>query len=409
VIAGLLGIEALLLIALCVLLVTYRWPSVKKILWVAFAVRAASAMFHYFVFPLPDSGVDAKSFEELAWQLAQGGFGNAWASFTGPGPDLISWIIALVYSLTDRSLLLAQALSVFMGTGTVLFGWLLVRYLWGEYAAMKAGWVLVFFPTLVLYSAIPLREAYIWFFLILGLLGVASWGRTGRFSSILLATFGFVGATFFHGAMIIGLLMFLFAVLWRSINLSVLGFMRSKVRVISIALVLLVPVPIGGFFMNAISLSYLGDFSQASNVEFLVTRMRNYTRSSDGGAYPEWTVPRSPDELLYKGPIRMVYFLFAPFPWDLQKTSHLIGLLDSLLYSFLVFYMWRNRKTIWACPAGRILVLILMAYFFVFGLAVGNFGTGIRHRTKFVVILIAVVAPFLPRIRFHRKSPSSRY
>jgi len=80
-----------------------------------------------------------------------------------------------------------------------------------------------------------------------------------------------------------------------------------------------------------------------------------------------------------------------------------------LLYSFLVFYMWRNRKTIWAHPAGRLLVLILMSYIFVFGLAVGNFGTGIRHRAKFAVLFIALVAPFLPRIRLHRKSSISRY
>jgi len=409
VIAGLLGIEALLLIALCVLLVTYRWPSVKKILWVAFAVRAASAMFHYFVFPLPDSGVDAKSFEELAWQLAQGGFGNAWASFTGPGPDLISWIIALVYSLTDRSLLLAQALSVFMGTGTVLFGWLLVRNLWGERVAMKSGWVLVFFPTLVLYSAIPLREAYIWFFLTLGLLGAVRWSLAGGFAPFFLAMIGFVGATLFHGGMIIGLLTFGVIVLWRSFKLSLFGLMRSKVRLASMTFVLLALLTIGGFFVDIIKVSYLGDFSRVSDLENTVTRIGSYTRSSDLAAYPEWTVPRSPDELLYKGPIRMGYFLFAPFPWDVQKTSHLIGLLDSLLYSFLVFYMWRNRKTIWAHPAGRLLVLILMSYIFVFGLAVGNFGTGIRHRAKFAVLFIALVAPFLPRIRLHRKSSISRY
>jgi len=409
VIAGLLGIEALLLIALCVLLVTYRWLSLTKILWVAFAVRAASAMFHYFVFPLPDSGADAKSFEELAWQLAQGGFGNAWASFTGPGPDLISWIIALVYSLTDRSLLLAQALSVFMGTGTVLFGWLLVRNLWGERVAMKSGWVLVFFPTLVLYSAIPLREAYIWFFLTLGLLGAVRWSLAGGFAPFFLAMIGFVGATLFHGGMIIGLLTFGVIVLWRSFKLSLFGLMRSKVRLASMTFVLLALLTIGGFFVDIIKVSYLGDFSRVSDLENTVTRIGSYTRSSDLAAYPEWTVPRSPDELLYKGPIRMGYFLFAPFPWDVQKTSHLIGLLDSLLYSFLVFYMWRNRKTIWAHPAGRLLVLILMSYIFVFGLAVGNFGTGIRHRAKFAVLFIALVAPFLPRIRLHRKSSISRY
>jgi len=172
-------------------------------------------------------------------------------------------------------------------------------------------------------------------------------------------------------------------------------------------LTLLALMPVGGFLIGAISVPYLGDFSQVSDQERIVTRISHYTRSTDLAAYPEWTVPLSPDELFYKGPIRVVYFLFAPFPWDIRSAFQLIGLLDSLLFIVILFFMWRNRKTIWADPAGRLLLLILIAYLFVFGLAVGNFGTGIRHRAKFLVIFIALVAPLLPRIRFRLTSSSS--
>jgi 4-amino-4-deoxy-L-arabinose transferase-like glycosyltransferase len=397
--ADLLGITGLAFIALCIMLCAQRWPSAAKILWVAFAIRAGAALFHFYVAPLPDSGADARTFERVAWEWAQGGFGETLGHFTGPHTYLISWIIALFYSATARSLLLAQSLSVFMGTGTVLLGWLFVRELWGERVAMKAGWVLVFFPTLVLYSAITMREAYIWFFLLLGLLGAVRWARQGGVKPLLLAAFGFLGATSFHGAMIVGLLVFGGIVLWRSIKRVVLGLLNSKVRVLALVVSVLAVVPVGAFLTGVVSVEYLGDISQASDIERLVKRTAIYTQPSDGAAYPLWTVPNSPAELLYKGPIRVAYFTFAPFPWDVRRPAHLMGLIDGLIYLALAFLIWRHRKVIWEDPAARLILFILLAYLLVFGLAVGNFGTGIRHRAKFVVMAIALAAPLLPRIR----------
>lgn len=113
-IADLLGITALVFIALCVLLCAYRWPVAAKILWVAFAIRAGAALLHFYLALLPDSSSDARAFGRVAWEWAQGGFGEALGHFTGPGSYFISWIIALFYAATDRSLLLAQSLSVLM-------------------------------------------------------------------------------------------------------------------------------------------------------------------------------------------------------------------------------------------------------------------------------------------------------
>ena len=47
-------------------------------------------------------------------------------------------------------------------------------------------------------------------------------------------------------------------------------------------------------------------------------------------------------------------------------------------------------------------MLILGAYLLVFGLAIGNFGTGIRHRAKFVVGLIVLAAPLFTKLVLFR-------
>ena len=44
-----------------------------------------------------------------------------------------------------------------------------------------------------------------------------------------------------------------------------------------------------------------------------------------------------------------------------------------------------------------------MVYIIVFAIGVGNFGTGIRHRSKFAMILILLAAPLIKNFIFKKK------
>jgi len=110
-----------------------------------------------------------------------------------------------------------------------------------------------------------------------------------------------------------------------------------------------------------------------------------------------------PYEMFYKVPLRAVYFVFAPFPWDISKTRHLIPLFDSILYIYLTYLILQNRKVIWRDPALRVILIILISYILVFSIGVGNFGTGLRHRSKFVVMFILLAAPLLKTFIFFKK------
>ena len=117
----------------------------------------------------------------------------------------------------------------------------------------------------------------------------------------------------------------------------------------------------------------------------------------------------SPIEILYKGPLRSVYLVFSPFPWDISEIRHIIGMLDGVLYMYLSFLILCNIKVILNDPVLRIFLLIFLAYIFVFGIGVGNFGTGIRHRSKFVIIMILLAGPYLKQFVFFKKSASTKY
>ena len=87
-----------------------------------------------------------------------------------------------------------------------------------------------------------------------------------------------------------------------------------------------------------------------------------------------------------------------------KESKHLIGMFDGFLYMYLVFLILRNLKVIWRDRALRIILLILLSYIFVFGVGVGNFGTGLRHRSKFVVMFILLAAPLIKRLVFFKKN-----
>ena len=104
-----------------------------------------------------------------------------------------------------------------------------------------------------------------------------------------------------------------------------------------------------------------------------------------------------------------MYLVFSPFPWDISEIRHIIGMLDGVLYMYLSFLILCNLKVILNDPVLRIFLLLFLAYIFVFGIGVGNFGTGIRHRSKFVVIMILLAGPYLKQFVFFKKAVSVKH
>ena len=396
----LIGLNAILLVSLFCILIGMFKPEIAKIIYVALSLRVLLIIINNYVIALPDSTKDARSYDEDARIWAQDGFFNLSSYYTGPDAEFISWMIAIPYSLFGSSVMMAQSISLLFGISSIYLGWLLAKKLWDNRTAVKVAWIIALFPSLVLYSVLVMREAYIYFFLLVAIFGVVNWVNVGGYKSIFLAMFGFTGATFFHGAMFLGFIIFLLIVMKRSIfktfKLIVFGLFSAKAFIVILLSLLVLTL----YFSNKIRISKIGTFEES--LKLLKLNRATDSRLQGGAAYPDWTIINSPVEILYKTPIRAVYFLFAPFPWNLKKSVHIIGLIDGLCYMILVFLILRNIKTIWRDPALRIILLILFCYFLIFGVGVSNFGTGLRHRSKFFIELTILAAPFIPRFVFFK-------
>ena len=398
--ADLIGFISITLLFLFTLLLAKRFPSISNILFIALISRVLLIIFGHYITPLPDSTADARTFHFTAVYMSNEGFSYVFSRFEGPSPQFISWVLAIPYSLFGKSILMAQSISLLFGIGSIILGWKIACEIWNDKVGRKVAWTIALFPSLALYSVLVLRETYMVFFLLLALYGITLWVKTNSFKSILIAIFGFTSATFFHGAMIVGGIIFTTIVG----VISFIRFIKSLKSYYfdykSFILITIYVISLGLYLTNKISVPYLGTFENSTDVNILQKRTDVATRGT--ASWPEWTTINSPTEMFYKAPIRSIYLVFAPFPWDINKLRHLIGMFDGLLYMYLSFLILFNIKLILKDPVIRIFLIILLAYIFVFGIGVGNFGTGIRHRSKFVVMFILLAAPFLKYFVFKK-------
>ena len=400
--ADLIGSLSLIFVALITFYFSRYYKSLTTILYIALCVRLVTIFLGNFLVILPDSWGDATVFELKAWEYSQDGFFGVLSNFPSNEPSLFfSWILAFFYSLTDRSVIMAQSLSLLFGMGSVLLGSRLAHKIWSEKTSIKVGWILTFYPTLVLYSCLVLREAYVWFFLLIVLYGIVCWSKDRGFKSLIIIFIGFSGATFFHGGMFIGgfifliiFILFYFIEIIKSLNtlkISINSLVIFSLSIISIIYL----ISISHFIPK------LGSFELMFDVERLLGEIEG--RNINRAAFPEWTIPITAFEYIYKAPIRVIYFIFSPFPWDIKIFSHFFGLFDGIFHMMLFILFIKNFKSIWSDQSLRIIFIILASYFVVFGLGTGNFGTGIRHRTKFVIVSILMVAPWIPQLVFFNK------
>ena len=186
--ADLIGSISIIILALITFWFSRYYKSLTAILYVALCVRLVVIYFGNFLLILPESLGDAGKYEVYAWEFSQNGFFSVIDQYpAGRSSYNISWILAFFYSFTGRSIVMAQSLRLFYGMGSVLLAALIANKIWSKKISIKVGWIIALYPSLVLYSSLILREAYIWFFLLVAIYGIICWSKDKSFKSIIIA------------------------------------------------------------------------------------------------------------------------------------------------------------------------------------------------------------------------------
>lgn len=380
------GVVVLTFTGLIVIFSALKWRWMAFPLTLAFALRTALALVNCYVVSLPDSQADARTFVLFAEEWAQKPIE---LNFMDDTSYFISWIISMLYRFVGVDLLAAHALSVLTGTSAVLLGGQLAYALWQEVRLARiATWWMAIFPTLNLYSALTLRESYVWLSLTVALLGVVMALRGSTILGVGLAGIGFAFATLFHGGMIVGAFALVLILGVHSMLRTLQLGWRQRIAPSAIFWLVVAGSALVAFFSINPTLPKLGRLEQTLTTDALI---QSSVYAFEGGAsYPAWLLPNSPIDLILKLPIRLAYFLFAPFPWDVRSPHHIVGLIDSLLYLYLFWLLWRGRHALLSNITSRWMLIVLAVIVLTFSLGTGNFGTGIRHRAKITIPLMTL-------------------
>tara|TARA_Y100000389_G_C17437830_1_gene506639 strand:+ start:257 stop:1480 length:1224 start_codon:yes stop_codon:yes gene_type:complete len=398
----LLGWFSLLTIFVFIFFWIKKYPQTKYFLLTAFLLRSAFVIIdQYDMLTLPDSTSDAKKFEHLASEFSKNlGFLVVF-DFLKNDSLLISKIISIFYTIFGESKMLAKSIGVFLGTASVYLVYHLCTLIWNIDVAKKAAWVTALFPTLILYSSLTLREVYVVFFLLIGLIGIAKFIRNNSFASFLQVLLSFYVLIFFHGPLVLGGFVFVFYISLKLIKDQIKKTDSFKFNKYSFLFILISLTLLILFFTNNFEIPYLGRIETLFRLDDSFEKINSYM--NDTASYPLWLTFNNIYDIFTIGIIKIFYFLYSPFIWDIKLYSHLIGFLDAILYFVFTFYVIKNRYYIWKNPITRILILILACYLIIYGIGIGNFGTAIRHRSKFIVILIVLGAPMIHKLIFSTK------
>lgn len=394
----------LLTIFYFLILWTKKISYLKDLILVAFLLRALCVLINeYEIIILPDSQSDARTFELIARNFSSNYGLTIVLDFFKNDSLLISRFISIFYTIFGESKMMAQCISVIFGTLSVYLVYYLSNELWDHHSAIKAAWVTALFPNLILYSSLTLRETYIVFFLLIGLIGILRFMQKNSVNSFLQAGTGFYFLIFFHGPAAVGGFIFLSYVILSLLKKQINNLYNYRLNLSSFFFLIISLIPLTLFLTNNYKIPYIGGIQTLFEIEDSLNRINNFM--IDSASYPSWLAINNIYELSIKTIFKIFYFLFSPFIWDIKIPYHLIGLFDGTLYIILTIYVIKNWHSIWQNPITRIFLLIFISYIVIYGLGVGNFGTAIRHRSKFVVMLIILAAPKIKRFIFstHKK------
>ena len=143
-------------------------------------------------------------------------------------------------------------------------------------------------------------------------------------------------------------------------------------------------------------LKYFYNFDSYS----IFTKLNNIKNLNSEASYPDFLIIENLYDLFLKTLPRIIYFFYSPFIWEVSNFRHLFGVLDGLIFLIICllgfsFKLLKNKFFIY-------FLIIYGPLLLLFSLSTFNFGTGIRHRSKYIVfIIIFFVGNFL--INFYKK------
>jgi hypothetical protein len=112
----------------------------------------------------------------------------------------------------------------------------------------------------------------------------------------------------------------------------------------------------------------------------------------------------SPARFIF-APLYVANFICAPFFWQIRKPIHMISALESVIYQFILIYLFANIKAIAkdkTLPFKNSWFMFILITSAIMGVTLTNFGLTVRQRCMVIPFLLLFYS-FVRSIRLKRK------
>jgi len=357
-------------------------------IWITLAVHHAFAIANsYFttIFRAPD----ASMFHNTAGYIAvQGG-----ASFS-PGADFYRSMLGLAYSAAGPSLFLGQETSIFAYALSCIVLFRFMELLKLERHQAAAILVYGLLPALILYGSLTLRESWQILFFMSGAYFLLRFRLKAEPVSLFFGTAAALAMGFLHNGLLAYALCMLPFILFSRVGDK--GSL-SLARLVGLALTGLLVAGLGAavVFNKLPKSASLEALTQGDALEYAA----QYRESGAQGARAEYGITldtASPIGFAKSSSLLFIYYMLAPFPWQISTGADLYGAAESWFRALLIFFAFRAWLSL---PPGasssvrRVLIGLYFSMSLLWAMGTINYGTGIRHHLVSFWILVLLGVP----------------
>ncbi|GEK57699.1 hypothetical protein CHL76_01210 [Marinococcus halophilus] len=376
---------ALIKVILCILIsssILYFIAStvsqkLMNIVFLAFFLRIITVFFMSIFGILPyqyDNNWDLTASQLLpSWHA-----GNFYFD-VGNGFEPYSILTTIIYFLLGENPIYMQLLNAFFGALTIYVIFLICLKLFNKRVAYLTSIIIALWPTYIFFISMQMRESLAIFFITLLIYFFINWLNDFKIKNLIGVLIALIFSALIReqNAVLVTLILFPFVIVhfWKNSNkyLKIFSVIFSFVGLIIAFLIL----NVSGY------LSYL-------NLNYISEEM-NY-RTDGETAYLAWMNYSSIFDLIIYSPIRLIYFVYTPFPWQITDFQQAISFLESIVLIIMTFYILKNIKKIINYSLYKKGFFFLIAFcllgLIANGLIDSNVGTAIRHKLQYLYLFI---------------------
>jgi len=334
---------------------------------------------------IPHSGEDTENYYKTAMEIS----GNPSLINSDIYGGFYSKFLGLLFHVYGDDRIFAQFLNIIIAITAILIMIYIFKMLDISYRVQCFLVLLMaFFPHSLIFSSILMRESLISITIVLSLYFFVRWYKNReRPSALLSVIFILLGASF-HTAVVGILIGYLFGFIFYRHGTNSFKFSVESLVPFSLFAVITTYMLV---FPNVVAdLPIFNKVDQVFNED--VGLYETVASASGGSAYLTGLEVNNMFQLLLYSPIKFIYFIGSPMPWNIGNLNELIAfVLDGVFYVLSLVIFIKNYQLIRQRPILVILILSVMTGWFIFGLAISNAGTGLRHRFKFFYIIVIIL------------------